>query len=270
MVPWNSFPLEVIYQVLGWLAFLSCVVGLSLDYEILNLTKHFSYLIYNASLFFVPAVQKQYFEKYGHGQMIPVAANDVAFSTHSVIVHLIILSQIAMFERGSQKFSKYAIAIVVVVWFSAAICFFIALPSQSWLWLISIFNIIQVVMTLIKYFPQAFMNFLRKSTDGFSIGTILLDFSGGIFNYSQMVVQSIDQGSWVNFYGNIGKVLISLVTIFYDSILMCQHYVLYPENKKGLTSKNSEEIKQPLISASPIDQQIKGSLKSSHQSPAEL
>ena len=31
-------------------------------------------------------------------QMIPVAANDVAFSTHSVIVHLIILSQIAMFE----------------------------------------------------------------------------------------------------------------------------------------------------------------------------
>jgi cystinosin len=40
------------------------------------------------------------------------------------------------------------------------------------------------------------MNFLRKSTDGFSIGTILLDFSGGIFNYSQMVVQSIDQGLW--------------------------------------------------------------------------
>ncbi|KAG4926829.1 hypothetical protein JHK85_053315 [Glycine max] len=349
MVPWNSFPLEVIYQVLGWLAFLSwsvagypqlilnfrrkSVVGLSLDYEILNLTKHFSYLIYNASLFFVPAVQKQYFEKYGHGQMIPVAANDVAFSTHSVIVHLIILSQIAMFERGSQKFSKYAIAIVVVVWFSAAICFFIALPSQSWLWLISIFKkslitylnswgavyisvgqlhlvligltlksnmksepIAHLILAYSSRLPYsvskhaydlgiwlffltsqfhtsvslAFMNFLRKSTDGFSIGTILLDFSGGIFNYSQMVVQSIDQGSWVNFYGNIGKVLISLVTIFYDSILMCQHYVLYPENKKGLTSKNSEEIKQPLISASPIDQQIKGSLKSSHQSPAEL
>ncbi|RZB46604.1 Cystinosin-like isoform E [Glycine soja] len=250
MVPWNSFPLEVIYQVLGWLAFLSwsvagypqlilnfrrkSVVGLSLDYEILNLTKHFSYLIYNASLFFVPAVQKQYFEKYGHGQMIPVAANDVAFSTHSVIVHLIILSQIAMFERGSQKFSKYAIAIVVVVWFSAAICFFIALPSQSWLWLISIFNIIQVVMTLIKYFPQAFMNFLRKSTDGFSIGTILLDFSGGIFNYSQMVVQSIDQGSWVNFYGNIGKVLISLwsyliynASLFFSPAIQKQYFEKY-------------------------------------------
>lgn len=41
------------------------------------------------------------------------------------------------------------------------------------------------------------MNFLRKSTDGFSIGNILLDFSGGIANYGQMVVQSIDQGLFV-------------------------------------------------------------------------
>lgn len=38
------------------------------------------------------------------------------------------------------------------------------------------------------------MNFIRKSTDGFSIGNILLDFSGGIANYLQMVVQSVDQG----------------------------------------------------------------------------
>lgn len=38
------------------------------------------------------------------------------------------------------------------------------------------------------------MNFTRKSTDGFSIGNILLDFLGGVTNYSQMVVQSIDQG----------------------------------------------------------------------------
>ncbi|KAG4395875.1 hypothetical protein AAZX31_19G050000 [Glycine max] len=202
--------------------------------------------------------------------MIPVAANDVAFSIHSVILNLIILSQISMFERGNQKFSNYAIAIVVVVWFSVAVCFFIALHSQSWLWLISIFNTIQAVMILIKYFPQAFMNFLRKSTDGFSIGSVLLDFSGGVFNYSQMLVQSKDQGSWVNFYGNIGKVFISLVSIFYDSILMCQHYVMYPDNKKGLTSKNSEEINRPLVCESPIDQQTKGSVKCSYQSPAEV
>lgn len=38
------------------------------------------------------------------------------------------------------------------------------------------------------------MNFTRKSTAGFSIGYILLDFTGGTANFLQMTVQSIDQG----------------------------------------------------------------------------
>ncbi|RZB59878.1 MDIS1-interacting receptor like kinase 2 [Glycine soja] len=149
-------------------------------------------------------------EQVANELMIPVAANDVAFSIHAVLLTAITLFQIAIYERGSQKVSKVSIGIVSVAWLVAAVCFFIALPNNSWLWLLSVFNTIQVVMTTIKYIPQAVMNFLRKSTDGFSIGNILLDFSGGIANYGQMVVQSTDQDSWVNFYGNIGKVLLSL------------------------------------------------------------
>lgn len=50
------------------------------------------------------------------------------------------------------------------------------------------------------YWYNAFLNIgghelPAKSTDGFSIGNILLDFSGGVANYAQMAVQSIDQGS---------------------------------------------------------------------------
>jgi len=53
------------------------------------------------------------------------------------------------------------------------------------------------------------MNFLRKSTDGFSIGNILLDFSGGVANYGQMVVQSIDQSmSLLTFVSDISCHLI--------------------------------------------------------------
>ncbi|PON95244.1 Lysosomal cystine transporter [Trema orientale] len=82
--------------------------------------------------------------------MIPVAASDVAFSVHAVLIALFL--------------------------------FFIA-----------------VSMTIIKYTPQAFMNFERKSTEGFSIGLILLDFSGGVANYAQMTVQSIDQSLFSSF-----------------------------------------------------------------------
>lgn len=37
------------------------------------------------------------------------------------------------------------------------------------------------------------MNFRRKSTVGWSIGNILLDLVGGLLNFGQMSVQSIDQ-----------------------------------------------------------------------------
>lgn len=176
--------------------------------------------------------------------MIPVAANDVAFSVHAVLLTAVSLFQIAIYDRGNQKVSKIACGIVTVAWTTAVVCFFIALHNHHWLWLLSIFTIIQVSMTVVKYIPQAVMNFMRKSTDGWSIWNILLDFSGGVANYAQMAMQSIDQGSWVNFYGNIGKLLLSLVSIFFDILFIIQHYVLYPERKRKLeTSPDFDNVK---------------------------
>ncbi|PON95254.1 hypothetical protein TorRG33x02_087760, partial [Trema orientale] len=222
------------------------VVGYNFDYAVLNVTKHSAYLIHNAALYFSSTVQKQYFDKYGFDQMIPVAANDVVSSTHSVILTLVILFQIAIYERGDQTVSKTSLAIVVVVWSIAGVCFFIALPTHSWLWLIDVFNLIQVSMTVIKYTPQAFMNFKRKNTDGFSIGSILLDLFGGVANYAQMTVQSIDQNSWVNFSGNVGKLLLALVSIFFDILFMSQRFLLYGAHRVMVPSKTSKE-EEPLI-----------------------
>lgn len=225
------------------------MVGLNFNYLILNNTKHTLYLIYNASLYFSPNVRFQYHQKYGFDQMIPVAANDVAFSTHAVLLTLVLLFQVAIYERGNQSISKITMGIITVVWITVGVCFFIAFPSKSWLWLISIFNTMQVVLATIKYIPQAFMNFMIKSTDGFSIGNVFLDFCGGTANYAQMVIQSIDQNSWVNFSGNLGKVLLSLVCMFFDLLFMCQHYVLYPSKKTSSISpsKLDDNIKEPLI-----------------------
>ncbi|XP_027351733.1 cystinosin homolog isoform X2 [Abrus precatorius] len=237
MASWNSVPLNVTYEFLGWFAFVSWSVSFY-PQVILNFRRKSS------------AIQKQYFDKYGYEEMIPVAANDVAFSIHAVLLTAITLFQIAIYERGSQKVSKISVGIVSVAWLTAAVCFFVALSNHSWLWLLSIFNSIQVVMTIVKYIPQAIMNFVRKSTDGFSIGNILLDFSGGIANYGQMVVQSIDQNSWINFYGNIGKVLLSLVSVFFDIIFIIQHYVLYRGQKSSKavnTTEHEDQIREHLV-----------------------
>lgn len=44
------------------------------------------------------------------------------------------------------------------------------------------------------------MNFSRKSTVGWSIGNILLDLVGGVLNFGQMGVQSIDQSKSLLFF----------------------------------------------------------------------
>ncbi|CAK8533169.1 unnamed protein product [Lathyrus sativus] len=263
--PWNSDILKVEYTVFGWIAFVAwstsfypqlflnfsrkSVVGLNFNYLLLNNTKQTLYLIYNASLYFSSTIQIQYRKEYGFDQMIPVAVNDVAFSAHAVLVTSILLFQVVIYERGSQTISKITIGIITVVWVTVGVCFFIAFPSNSWLWLVSIFNTMQVLLTSIKYVPQAVMNFMLKSTDGFCIGNVFLDFIGGISNFAQMVTQSIDQNSWVNFSGNLGKVLLSLVTLFFDIIFMCQRYVLYPSNKTPSIplSKLNDKVKEPLI-----------------------
>lgn len=214
------------------------------------MTKHSSYLIYNAALFFSPVIQRQYHEEYGFGEMIPVAANDVAFSIHAVILTAITLFQVVIYDRGSQKVSKTCIVISSAVWLVAVVCIAIAWPRNSWLWLISVFNSIQVFMTAIKYIPQVMMNFARKSTVGWSIGNILLDLLGGLTNFAQLGVQSIDQGSLVNFYGNIGKTLLSLEVVFFDILFIVQHYVLYHPKKEENCSENIPENKVPMLKPS--------------------
>lgn len=45
---------------------------------------------------------------------------------------------------------------------------------------------------------QAYMNFYYKSTEGWSIGNVLLDFTGGCFSLLQMFFQSYNNGESTN------------------------------------------------------------------------
>ncbi|RHN50522.1 putative lysosomal cystine transporter [Medicago truncatula] len=222
------------------------VVGLNFDYAVLNMVKQCYYLVYNTTLYFSPVVQRQYGNKYGHKQMNPVALNDVAFSSHAVLLSAITLYQIAIYERGNQKVSKAALGLAIFVLIISAICVFIALRNRHWLWLISIFKyvVVQVALTVIKYIPQAVFNFMRKSTEGWSIGLVLLDFFGGVANFLQMITQSIDQGSWKNIYGNIGKVLVAVISIMFDLLFMFQHYCLYRHKSETLVEPAKSQDQQ--------------------------
>lgn len=245
---WHSGTAYIVYQLLGWLAFTAwsisfwpqvilnyrrkSVVGLHFDYVVFNLTKHSSYLIYNAVLYFSPVVQRQYHEKYGFDELIPVAPSDVAFSTHATLLTSVMAVQLFSYERGSQKLSNACKTISSVVWTEVLIILVVSWYHNDWLSAIQNFNNIQLFMTTVKYIPQVYFNYSRKSTVGWSITNILLDLTGGIANFSQMLTQSIDQSSFVNFSGNVGKVGLSLVSIFFDILFTIQHFCLYTEHSE--------------------------------------
>lgn len=96
-----------------------------------------------------------------------------------------------IFQRGDQRVSTIARGIISV--FFAIIMVTVIMASFGnlhWLDFLNYCSYIKLAITLIKYVPQAVMNFKRQSTSGWSIGNILLDFTGGTLSMLQMMLNS--------------------------------------------------------------------------------
>merc|ERR1711976_581909 len=132
------------------------------------------YSIYNCSLYYNKKVQSEYF-KQNPDSLPPVETNDVFFSIHALLLSTLTLSQI-IFYNGvkSIKPSKPALIFFLLTFSFIFVQIFGLLNSKN----SSIINVLNQI-SLIKYIPQAYQNYKRKSTTGWSIHNILLDISGG-------------------------------------------------------------------------------------------
>uniref|UniRef100_A0ACB8EC59 Uncharacterized protein n=1 Tax=Sphaerodactylus townsendi TaxID=933632 RepID=A0ACB8EC59_9SAUR len=71
---------------------------------------------------------------------------------------------------------------------------------------------------------RAYLNFRRKSTSGWSIGNVLLDFMGGAFSLLQMFLQSYNNNEWNLIFGDFTKFGLGLFSILFDVVFIVQHY----------------------------------------------
>ena len=85
----------------------------------------------------------------------------------------------------------------------------------------------KLVITTVKYMPQVWLNYKRKSTVGWSIWQILLDVIRGVLSISQLLIDSAVQGDWSGVTGNPVKFGLGNVSIMFDTIFLAQHYILY-------------------------------------------
>ncbi|XP_069082444.1 cystinosin [Pleurodeles waltl] len=248
----HSRPVQILDQIIGWIYFLAwsisfypqvienwrrkSVVGLSFDFLALNLTGFIAYSVFNVGVFWVAYIKEQFLQVYPNG-VIPVDANDVFFSLHAVVLTLVVIFQCYIYERGSQKVSKVAIGLLLLAWIFAFCTLFVAVSGRiTWLQFLFFFSYIKLGITLVKYFPQAFLNFRRKSTEGWSIGNVLLDFTGGSFSLLQMFLQSYNNDEWTLIFGDPTKFGLGLFSIVFDIVFMVQHYCLYKHKYEILSN----------------------------------
>jgi cystinosin len=113
---------------------------------------------------------------------------------------------------------------------------FLANPPQ-----IYAISYVKLIVTVVKYMPQVHVNYVRKSTVGWSIGQILLDFAGGVLSITQLIIDSSLQADWSGLTGNPVKFGLGNVSIIFDIIFMTQHYILYRMPPKSIDDDDWQE-----------------------------
>lgn len=96
--------------------------------------------------------------------------------------------------------------------------------------MIYVISYVKLLVTVVKYVPQLMYNTRNRSTKGWDISQILLDFSGGLLSLVQLGIDAYLQRDWSAVTGNPVKFFLGNVSMLYDLLFMGQHYWLYADN----------------------------------------
>ena len=239
----RSNSLGVFIHLVGWLYFClwsisfypqiflnfkrKSVAGLNLDFVVLNLLGFSLYSGYNLGLYYNAEVRAEYSAQHPGG-VIPVQLNDVVFSLHALLATAVTVGQCLVMEKGGQSVSISCRVFLVVTALVIIISIGLSLTAATaWLTTLDILAIFKLVITLIKYIPQAWANYRHKSTRGWSVGNIMLDLSGGLASLLQMVLVAHNSRDWDSLTGNPTKLGLAGVSLVFDFLFLTQHFVLY-------------------------------------------
>lgn len=209
-------------------------VGLSTDFTVINHFGYICYTCYTSSLYWSSGIHDEYRKRYGPDAKNTVQSNDVAFAIHALILSFIWVAQIYRYDGFKTQPLSKPFQIFLLAMFSICISFALAIllgiGDYAWLDVMYLLSGVKILITISKYVPQVLLNYQRKSTEGWSPWNVTLDISGGGLSLLQLILDSIDLKDWGGVTGNLAKLGLSLVTIFFDIIFLTQHYILYPRH----------------------------------------
>lgn len=265
-IDWVNYAFGILYVICWsasyypqtWLNYRrKSVVGLNFDFVSLNIVGFVSYSVFNVGLYWVQPLQEMYYAQHPRG-VIPVQLADCIFALHCLIITIVQGIQCLIYERGGQKTSWPGRILLGCMICFLTVCLVLAWAwpgcGLSWLQYVYFASYVKLAVTLTKYTPQAYMNYRRRSTQGWSIGQVHLDFAGGILSIGQMLLLAFNYSDWDAILGDPTKLGLGVVSIAYDCLFFVQHYHLYGPHAgesagteeftgSGLVSINHEKAK---------------------------
>lgn len=200
--------------------------GLSVDFCVLNVLGYICYTIYTTNFFWNENVISAYRERNSGGGSsdqkgeITVQGNDVAFAIHAILMASVTLSQIGIYDTFTVRPPSKRVYIVLL----STCTFCILYLLSTWIYhghidvlgFLYVLGTIKIGVTIGKYVPQALLNRSRKSTVGWNVWNVILDFTGGVLSLVQLVGDCSDMNDWSGITGNPAKIALALVTICFD------------------------------------------------------
>ncbi|KAM3443955.1 hypothetical protein NHJ13734_001679 [Beauveria thailandica] len=231
--------------------------GVSIDFCLLNMLGMAAYATYNVVFFFSPVVRRQYAERNPENPTPMVQPNDVAYTLHGLAISSTIYSQFypRLWGFYTTRPVKISLWCSMTFWASILVALLGILAasaspdSQSWMWLDVVYLVgnFKTLLTLLKYLPQVWLNYRRKSTQGLPPLPFALDIGGATLSLLQLLIDVAysDQSAAL---ANPVKLVLSNLLIFFDAVLLFQRFVLYRDAVDELDPGRVAERRQLLES----------------------
>lgn len=116
------------------------------------------------------------------------------------------------YKKKDEKMSKMGVGSTVAVILLCIVLASLCLANKfSWLNFVYVMSYLKLITTVLKYIPQVYLNYILKSTVGWHIQNVILDFTGGILSIAQLIMDAFNMDDLSGIKGYKCSLLSSLL-----------------------------------------------------------
>ncbi|KAF2352188.1 PQ-loop repeat [Trinorchestia longiramus] len=166
-------------------------------------------------------------------EVLHVRLNDVIFPLYAVLCTAVQIIQCFFYPKAEGQKVSWPCRIISAILLLIVLLSCILVPILDdflWIDVLYLMSYVKLFISMIKYAPQLFTNFKAKSTAGWSIFQVMLDFTGGVMSIIQMFLIADNYDDINSVLSDPTKLGLGLLSIFFNILFFIQHFVLYRNN----------------------------------------